>query len=215
MKLLLVILFFSFNIPVFAQLTLQAKLQSDNDYFDYEDYEADDKPIGDLVFLKGCSWYCAGGVNDIYASSELSSNSKHNYSANNAHDFNYSTAWIEGKPDYGIGESITYIFDYTNQPEMAKKLGINRLLIANGYKKSQILWEANSRVKMLRMYVNKEHFADIQLVDEFEIQTVSFEPIMFNDGRKEIKFEIREVYPGEKYKDTALSLLMFDGIGDH
>ncbi|MEQ8242649.1 MULTISPECIES: NADase-type glycan-binding domain-containing protein [Cytophagales] len=203
------------NSFLFAQSTLKTVVEGDSKFFDYEDYAGPNQPIGDKIFLKGCSWYCAGKVHEIYASSELKPSGTNTYSASNAHDFKETTAWVEGKEDYGIGESITYVFDYTNEPELAARLGVNQLLIANGYKKSKSLWEANSRVKKLRMYVNGEPFADIELADEFEIQTVEFEPILFRTGRKELKFEILEVYPGTKYKDTAISLLMFEGVGDH
>lgn len=215
MRLLLSALLFLLNGFLFAQTTLTAIVERDEKYFDYEDYAGPDEPIGELIFLKGCSWYCAGTIHQIYASSELPPSGGNSYYAGNAHDFQAKTAWIEGKPDYGIGESITYVFDYSNEPDQAEHLGVNKLLIANGYKKSRVLWKANSRIKKLRMYLNGEFYADIELVDAFEIQTVEFEPIMFRSGRKELKFEILEVYPGTRYKDTAISLLMFDGLGDH
>ena len=215
MRYQIVVILILLNSFVFAQKDLISVVEGDKKYFDYEDYAGPDEPIGDLIFLKGCSWYCAGTVHQIYASSELAPSGENSYSASNAHDFKERTAWIEGKPDYGVGESITYIFDYSDEPELAEHLGVNKLLIANGYKKSRALWEANSRVKKLKMFVNGDHYADIQLADAFEIQTVQFDPIMFKSGRKEIKFEILEVYPGTKYKDTAISLLMFDGVGDH
>lgn len=215
MRLQIILILTLLNSFVFAQKKLISVVESDIKYFDYEDFAGPNEPIGDLIFLKGCSWYCAGMVQKVYASSELAPYGGISYSASNAHDFKENTAWIEGKPDHGVGEYITYVFDYSDEPGLAEYLGINKLLIANGYKKSRALWEANSRVKEFRMYVNGEHYADVQLADEFEIQTVTFDTILFKNGRKELRFEILEVYPGTKFKDTAISLLMFDGVGDH
>jgi hypothetical protein len=71
--------------------TIQAVQGKDSDFFDYEDYEATDKPIGELIFLKGCSWYCGGSVKSINASSELKENSGIKYAPKNAHDFDKNT----------------------------------------------------------------------------------------------------------------------------
>jgi len=215
MRSLIIVLSLFGTLSSMAQDTLTAVVEGDSIYFDYEDYASPDEPIGDLIFLKGCSWYCAGGVDSIYSSSQLSKNNKASYNPENTHDFKEATAWVEGASGYGIGESITYVFDYSERPEMADRMGINELIVANGYKKSRELWQLNSRVRTLRMYVNEQHYADIRLQDHFEIQTVKFEPVMFKEGRKEVRFEILDVYPGDKYQDTAISLLMFDGLGDH
>ncbi len=200
--------------------TIEAIQEKDTDFFDYEDYEQDKngtlKPVGDLVFLKGCNWYCGGTVSTIMATSELATQSDNTYSAENTHDFDHNTAWIEGKEDYGIGESITYSIDFSKDQFYEGQLGINKLIIANGYKKSKKAWQANSRIKKLRMYVNNKSYYDILLKDSFEIQTVAIDKLMFPKNTvTEITFEIREVYEGTIYKDTALSLLMFDGVGVH
>ncbi|WP_299684480.1 hypothetical protein [uncultured Dokdonia sp.] len=199
---------------------IKATQEKDVDFFDYEDYEQDHngilKPVGDLVFLKGCNWYCGGTVSTITATSELATQSDNTYTAENTHDFDHNTAWIEGKEDYGIGESITYTIDFRKDAFYEGHLGINELIIANGYKKSKKAWQANSRIKKLRMYINNIPSYDILLKDSFEIQTVAIDTIMFPKNHiTEITFEIREVYEGTIYKDTALSLLMFDGVGVH
>lgn len=205
-----------FNVSGQDILQLQADQQKDDSFFDYEDYEAPNKPIGDLIFLKGCSWYCAGKVGSIKASSFLhSDDSSRTYLPQKSHDFDYKTAWVEGESGYGIGEWISYTFDYSETPDLGEGLGVNKLLIANGYKKSRGLWEANSRIKKMKMYVNGKPYALVDLLDSFEIQTVDFDTIKFGKEPIELRFEILEVYKGTKYKDTALSLLMFDGVGGH
>jgi hypothetical protein len=218
MKNILTLLFLFLTIFLFSQETLiiEAKQANDSDYFDYEDYETPDKPIGELIFLKGCSWYCGGDVKLISASSELKGSKKISYAPSNAHDFNKNTAWVEGNPDYGIGEFIEYCFDFREVEDYKGTLGINKILLANGYKKSKQAWENNSRVKQLKMYVNNKSFAILNLLDVFEIQTITIPEIKFSaDGITKIKFEITKVYKGKKHKDTAISLLMFEGVGVH
>ena len=51
---------------------------------------------------------CAETVTPIKASSTLPPQGKANYSLNNISDFDPMTAWVEGKPDYGIGEYIIF-----------------------------------------------------------------------------------------------------------
>ena len=58
----------------------------------------------------GCSWYCGGGQDTATASSELKPFKGIKYSASNADDLSYKTAWIEGVPGYGIGEYLVYHF---------------------------------------------------------------------------------------------------------
>lgn len=202
---------FSQELPVF-----QANQEKDADFFDYEDYEAPNKPIGELIFLKGCSWYCGGSVKSIKSSSELKENNGINYSPKNAHDFDKNTAWIEGNSEYGIGEYIEYCFDFSEMKNYNGKLGINKIILANGYKKSKTAWKNNSRVKQLKVYINDEPYAILNLLDAFEIQTINISEIKFPVNKTtRLKFEITQVYKGQKYKDTAISLLMFDGIGVH
>ena len=93
-----------------------------------------------------CSWYCGGGQDTNSASSSLMSAHGINYSPNNIHDLDFQTAWIEGVPGYGIGESITYHFPPQNPR-------ITEIIVVNGYVKSEQAWNDNSRVKKLKMYI--------------------------------------------------------------
>lgn len=167
-------------------------------------------------FLPRNSWYDGGHVHLVDASSELANSGSLTYKASNAHDSNALTAWIEGKSDDGIGEWIEYTFNFDVIPEYKGNLGIDTLLIANGYKKSRKLWKANSRIKTLRMSLDGEPMATIHLDDCFEIQKVDIPKIMFpRYTTRKVRFEILEIYRGDKYRDTALGLLMFDGVGVH
>jgi len=218
MKFKLTFLILTFSSLLFSQevKTYESKQERDSDFFDYEDYDENQKPIGNLEFLKGCSWYCGGTVKSITSSSELEENNGISYSAKNAHDFDKNSAWIEGKSDYGIGEFIEYEFDFSEDIAYNGNLGINKLIIANGYKKNKQTWKNNSRVKQLELFLNNELFCVINLIDSFEIQTVDIEVIKFPVNKStKLKFVIKDVYYGDKFKDTAISLLMFDGVGVH
>lgn len=166
----------------------------------------------------GCSWYCGGGQDTQTASSELNSLKEINYSASNAHDLNYKTAWVEGVPGYGIGEFLTYHFP----PENPR---ITKVIVVNGYVKSKKTWTENSRVKTLKMYLNDKPFAILNLEDTRQEQEFKFEPIG-NGDRSDwkklkslpawtIKFEIMDIYKGDKFDDTAITEIYFDGIDVH
>lgn len=218
MKLITLLFTLTISTSLFCQeiRTIDALQEKDSAFFEYEDYDANQKPIGGLVFLKGCSWYCGGAVKTIKASSELKSNNGINYSPNNAHDFNKNTAWIEGKEDYGIGEYIEYYFPFNEKTETKNNLSINQILIANGYKKSKNTWKNNSRVKQIKVYLNNTPYAMLNLLDVFEVQSFDIGDIKLPPNKETIlRFEITQVYKGDKYKDTAISLLMFDGKGVH
>lgn len=179
----------------------------------------EDEPEGYYEILGGgCSWYCGAGQDTQTASSELKSLKEINYSASNAHDLNYKTAWVEGVPGYGIREFLTYHFP----PENPR---ITKVIIVNGYVKSKKAWTENSRVKTLKMYLNDKPFAILNLEDSRQEQEFKFEPIGNGDrGDWEklkslptwtIKFEIIDVYKGDKFDDTAITEIYFDGTDIH
>lgn len=158
----------------------------------------------------GCSWYCATGPSNIHASSELSSQSGNSYAAELVHDFDFSTAWVEGAEDWGIGEELEISF------KLQDHLKITDLSIYNGYCKSLQTWADNSRVKTLALYVNKQHYANLNLEDSYYAQHFKLGSL----GSEEVEnttltFIIKEVYKGDKYKDCAISEINFDGTGDH
>lgn len=170
---------------------------------------------GPPKLLPGCSWYCAGDVRGVKASSELASARGITYAAKNAHDFDPRTAWVEGVGGNGEGEYLEYTFLF-DRSDYDGRVGITTVLLSNGYKKSRELWKANSRVKKMKMYVDGRARAIIESLDRYEIQTVEIGKIMFPPKKKTvIRFEILEVYPGEKYQDTAITDLVFDGVGAH
>lgn len=166
----------------------------------------------------GCSWYCGGGQDTASASSSLKASKGVSYSASKSHDLDYKTAWIEGVPGYGIGESLTYHFP----PENPR---ITKIIIVNGYVKSKEAWTDNSRVKKLKMYINNKPFAILNLADTRREQSFDFKPIGNGDRKNSdkfrlkprwtMRFEILEVYKGRKYDDTVITEIYFDGIDVH
>lgn len=176
----------------------------------------------------GCSWYCGAGDFKISSSSELETKKgSFTYSAKNAHDLSFKTAWVEGVSGYGIGEYLTYSFP-VRHPR------ITSIIIANGYVKSEKAFKNNSRVKTLAVYHNGTKLAILHLKDIRGTQSFKFSPIgstrteKYNPETKSyrneidteasdwsLKFEILEVYKGDKYDDTVISEIYFDGIDVH
>jgi len=168
---------------------------------------------------QGCSWYCGGGPVTKAASSTLDSQGTIDYKADNVHDLNYKNVWVEGVAGYGVGEYITYGF-----PQSSPR--ITEIIVVNGHVKSETAWRNNSRVKKLKMYIKGVPYAILNLTDQrsaqhFKVDTIGFldRDIDYIAAKKlpqwEMKFEILEVYPGEKYEDTVISEIYFDGIDVH
>ena len=153
----------------------------------------------------GCSWYCGGGPYKVTASSQLKSQGNNSYNAENAHDLNYKHAWVEGKKGYGIGEYLLYHFQGSAP--------ITEIIVVNGYVKSYKSWKYNSRVKKLKVYINDKPFAILNLQDKIAEQSFKVEPLQGAEWT--MKFEIMEVYKGDKYDDVVISEIYFDGIGVH
>jgi len=123
------------------------------------------------------------------ASSFLKSQGSNNYAPSNLFDYDTSTAWVEGKSGYGIGEKII-IEDFVPNS------------IVNGYTKSSKSFYDNSRVKTFKVYRNGRPICYLRLEDTMKRQ--SFE-LPFDNWDGQFIFEIIDVYPGRKWKDTAIS----------
>lgn len=166
----------------------------------------------------GCSWYCGGGPSKVSASSTLGSQGNNTYEAENAHDLDLKTAWVEGVKGYGIGEYLEYEF-----PAAGPR--INTIIIANGYVKSQTAWKNNSRVKQLKMYLDGKPVALLNLKDINAQQSFKVEPLGQSDRSNldalkdhpnwKLRFEIMDVYKGDKYDDVVITDLFFDGLDVH
>ncbi len=135
------------------------------------------------------------------------------------------SSWVEGIEGYGIGEKLEIniiggkdskydglLCAYAESNGDIDKIKdyyyhLEGFYIVNGFAKNESLWEANSRVKKIKLAINdtKEYIVDledtraIQYIDvDYKINNI-VEPI-------KVVAEILEVYEGDKYEDTALSL---------
>lgn len=157
----------------------------------------------------GCSWYEGVRVDSNFSTSHLADYKGIKYSANNIHDFDASTAWVEGKKGSGIGERITI------QLSSHIPVSVTQIMIFNGYMKSEKLWKANGRVKTLKLYVNNKPYALLKLKDVIGEQIFEVDTQNFSEKPIQLTFEIVDVYKGSKYKDVAISEINFDGLGVH
>lgn len=141
---------------------------------------------------------CDQGLTPLRASSTLANQGRVNYNVKNLSDDNPMTAWVEGKDDYGIGESFEI-----------QGPGVNA--IYNGYQSSPINWLQNSRVKKFKVYKNNVPLCILNLTDEMGRQ--GFDLPGNNKYNPEklytYKFEIMEVYKGTKWPDVAISEINF------
>jgi hypothetical protein len=189
-----------YNIAVKHLTKRQIAVYNDEDNANKEDYLA----VGEI----GCSWYCGGGPDSIMASSELKPNGKLDYKPDNSHDFSLRTAWVEGASGNGIGQSLTYRFQKLSPP-------VTEVLIYNGYMKSEQAWKDNARVKELKLYVNNKPYAIFNLKDTTALQVFKIGSHQGKNGDLYLKFEIVDVYKGDKYDDVAISEIEFNGTGVH
>ncbi|MEP2023202.1 MAG: hypothetical protein ABJH98_09245 [Reichenbachiella sp.] len=190
------------------------------------------KAVASLNFAKnldhaqnGELWgYHSGKIGIPSASSTLKDQGANTYNISNTHDLDLRTAWIEGKRGYGIGETISFKMDYSSDAGYAKVYNFAGVIeLFNGYCKSEKVWNENSRIKTLMLTLNDTPVCLIELVDTWQYQSIDLrklfkEPRKFPNAEFEIthndvlNFKIMEVYEGTKYKDTALSELVFSNI---
>ena len=112
--------------------------------------------------------------------------------------YRYSIPWVEGKDDYGIGESISFVFEKE----------VSAFNIINGYVDpyNLSLFKNNSRVKKLKienLTSGKSWFVDFE--DKIYINR-----IISDSPSKSYKITIMEVYEGRKYKDTCITAIFSD-----
>jgi len=142
----------------------------------------------------------------LSASSTLKSNSKASYRIDFIEDLRSKTAWVEGVDGYGKGEYITY--QYSEHLAYSKRTRLNGLLIVSGYAKSETNWRNNSRVKKIRIDVNDKEICFIDLKDSILLQEIKF-PVIYFSNNDMLKITIVDIYPGELFKDTAITEMSF------
>lgn len=165
-------------------------------------------------------WH-SGKIGSATATSTLEPNSISNYKVENLHDLDLKTAWVEGDSNYGTGESFT--FKLTSEEPFNYKNFDGVIEVFNGYCKSENIWKANSRAKKLKMYYNDIPVCIIELADTWQYQSFTIQkffvshlypdaPFNLTEGSR-VKFDIIEVYAGDKYKDVAISEFLTPSYG--
>ena len=166
-----------------------------------------------------CSWPAANisGKAEIKASSVLE-NSKE-YAAARVLDNNPDTAWCEGRPGTGKGESLRITF---KNPQ-----AVSAVLVSAGYDKNPDLFAKNSRIKKATLVLSdrtryelrfSEHFIDMQSgkASYKPLKTRHEQPnspqlfILAGEGKPAKKVSwmmliIDEPVQGWKYQDTCMS----------
>lgn len=157
----------------------------------------------------------------------------YNYAWESIRDKDFSTAWVEGSCDDGIGEwviiPIKGNYQYLNYENniLNKKLNVN-LRINNGFCKNEKTFYNNNRVKKAKItiyevplrtgqhktYALEEpcimYETEIILEDTMNQQNFSFTcspkaPFLEGSLYLYAQLTILDVYPGEKYQDTCIS----------
>ena len=178
------------------------------------------KTLADIHNGEKWGWH-SGRIGKENASNTLEKTKVASYNISNVTDLNLKTAWIEGDDGYGIGTSIIFKIqsEGTNSPDIFNGI----IEVFNGYCKTETIWKENSRVKEFKVYLNEKPICKIVLHDTWQLQKIDLSKLILsysNTNPKyvlkngdELKFEIESVYPGDKYKDTAISEFVTPSYG--
>ena len=164
-----------------------------------------------------------------YTASSTYKQSGTNFDANNLNNLWTDNCWCEGVNGNGIGETInvnTYIgsplgIDYDmdirrleekcSKEEIASYYTeIKQIAIINGFAKTDELWKNNNRVKKIKLTIEDKDEYILELDDNKNIQLFDINYKKHDITKKiNMKFEILEVYNGEKFDDTCITSLGF------
>lgn len=129
-------------------------------------------------------------------SSALAPQGRNSYRAANLIDGNPATAWVEARTDDGIGEWIVIHF---TQPR-----SVSGVEVQNGYAKNADIYGKNGRVREIEINLSNGQTSRHALSDSSNPQTIRLSGA---DAVNWIQLKILSVYPGSKYRDTAISEL--------
>ena len=188
-----------FKVPNISAATY-GKYSCDNDIWNGKN------PLFNDLYSGGADWYGGGLIDNVVASSSLSSQGSATYKVSNVCDFNHETAWVEGVQGHGIGQWIKFQGVRGNE--------IYAINILNGYVKSDKAWSENSRVKRLKVYCNGQAVCIFELQDSRSYQSFYIDHLIKGKGVKTFVFQIMDVYPGTKYQDTVISEIYLAGYAN-
>ena len=108
-------------------------------------------------------------------------------------------AWCEGARGWGIGEAITLRID--------RGAPFRRLLIANGYGKTDKSYFENARVRIFHITTDTGLMTSVRLPDQAEPVPVTLPAA---GEFRWVRLEIGEVYTGSRYQDTCVDFVSPD-----
>ncbi|HQG28645.1 MAG TPA: hypothetical protein PLY73_08805, partial [Candidatus Ozemobacteraceae bacterium] len=104
------------------------------------------------------------------------------------------TAWVEGVDGNGEGEWLR--FDFSGEAT------VGRVVVSNGYAKSDDIYKKNSRIRDVALEFSGGERFDFTLADQTGPQAFDFDRKVVATW---MRLEVRSVYKGWKYTDTALN----------
>ncbi len=161
------------------------------------------------LFGAGCSLRCAIDW-AVTASSELETQAGSSYSASNVDDIDPATAWVEGAEGTGQGEFLE--IEFFGAPD-GETYAFRALTIQNGYAKSEDVWSADGRIRLLELALNGAPCFVLELEDTLVPQSASWagtHDIPVGNGDI-VTLTIIDAYEGDAREDTAVSGLMLQG----
>lgn len=115
-----------------------------------------------------------------------------NYPAGNLIDGLKETAWVEGEADYSLGESISF--------EHSSPVILSKIVIQNGYQKSQDLFNKNGRVRRVDIEFSSGEIYHYEFDDTMEPIIIMLEEPVETTS---VTLTMQAVYPGSLYEDDA------------
>jgi len=120
------------------------------------------------------------------------------YSAANLFDARKEFAWAEGNPSDGVNETLRF--------ELEETVHLTAVQFWNGYQRSAEHFSANTRLKDFAFGISGSpgttyHVEDTPIGQRIELSA----PL---EG-KNFELTVQSIYPGKKYKDLAISELVF------
>ncbi len=107
-------------------------------------------------------------------------------------------AWCEGVDGAGAGQTITLHQKPNNK--------IGSMTFVNGYAKTPELFQANGRVREVRIETNSGYSKAVTLKDTREQQTIRISPHKVSW----LRLTIVSVYPGKRAEDTCVTAFSFN-----
>ncbi|MDX9759680.1 MAG: DUF4339 domain-containing protein [Bacteroidota bacterium] len=165
-----------------------------NDSYSEESSDGDSSPSVEVsMYVDGEPFLLAGD----WGASSILEDDMQKYGTQNLDDNDAKTVWAEG--EFGDGRKARLEFT----PFESEVGGIYGFRMLNGHCRTRKLWEANARVRRMRVHSGEEERI-VELIDTPDWQYVSLGGFAV---RGSIEFEILDVYPGSKYEDLTISEL--------